>query len=121
MGIEGDSDTGAGNHPYHQHVNPFQVVLLMGAGLDEYLGIRVGEYRDTIPLTPTSQYRIRFIPDRFDGRALVHCHMVPHIDLGMAAVVSINKQRMVVVVVRGRGCWHCRRICLFIIPNNFYE
>ena len=91
VGIEGDSDTGAGNHPYHQHVNPFQVVD-MGAGLDEYLGIRVGEYRDTIPLTPTAQYRIRFVPDRFDGRALVHCHMVPHIDLGMAAVVSINNK-----------------------------
>jgi FtsP/CotA-like multicopper oxidase with cupredoxin domain len=91
VGIEGDSDVGAGNHPYHQHVNPFQVVDL-GVGLTEYLGIRVGEYRDTIPLTSSAQYHIRFIPDRFKGRSLLHCHMVPHIDLGMAAVVSINDE-----------------------------
>lgn len=87
VGIQGDSSAGAGNHPYHQHVNPYQVVLL--SGLDSVFGMKLGEYRDTMPLWQGGAFTIRFIPDRFPGRALVHCHMVPHADLGMAAVVKI--------------------------------
>eukprot|EP00946_MAST-07B_sp_MAST-7B-sp1_P003651 g3651.t1 len=90
VGIAGDSDVGAGNHPFHVHVNPFQVVSISGGTLVESLGVRVGEYRDTIPLSQSlGRIMIRFVPDRFVGRALIHCHMVPHVDLGMAAVAKI--------------------------------
>ena len=52
--------------------------------------VRVGEYRDTAPLWQSASYTVRFVPDRFTGRALIHCHMIPHVDLGMAAVANIT-------------------------------
>ena len=88
VGIEGDSSVGAGNHPFHVHVNPYQIVDLNG--VDSVFGIRPGEYRDTTPLWQGGAFKIRFKPDRFIGRALMHCHMVPHVDLGMAAVAQIT-------------------------------
>jgi FtsP/CotA-like multicopper oxidase with cupredoxin domain len=89
VGIAGDSNVGAGNHPFHVHVNPFQIVAI-GGSTTESLGVKIGEYRDTIPLSQSlGQYRLRFVPGRFAGRALIHCHMIPHVDLGMAAVTQI--------------------------------
>ena len=89
VGIAGDSNVGAGNHPFHTHVNAFQVVAIAGGALDEVLGVREGEYRDTVPLYRSGRYTLRFLPSRWTGRALVHCHMIPHADLGMAAVVQL--------------------------------
>ena len=143
------------NHPFHLHVNPFQVVgigwnnaSVMDIRLGEYVpnkepphGVRMGgcgwvpiswlcslhhpqlpphaalgcggtrgiglvaveqylhgpfgRWRDTLPV-PGSQapsgasLTLRFMPDTFTGRALLHCHMTPHIDLGMAAVAHIR-------------------------------
>ena len=89
--INGDSNLGAGNHPFPLHVNPFQVVAIGGSQYNPpVLGVTVGEYRDTLPLSQSASYTIRFRPDRFVGRALIHCHMIPHVDLGMAAVAAIN-------------------------------
>ena len=92
VGIEGDSNVGAGNHPFHVHVNPFQVVAIGGQTTPgvSVMGVRVGEYRDTVPLTQSwGKFTVRFVPDRFIGRVLLHCHMIPHVDLGMAAVTQI--------------------------------
>ena len=90
IGIAGDSNDGAGNHPFHMHVNPFQVVAIGTESNETLLGIRVGEYRDTLPLLAFARITIRFAPNRFTGRALLHCHLIPHVDLGMAAVVNIT-------------------------------
>ena len=40
--IAGDSNVEAGNHPFHMHVNPVQVVSV-GEGLNEILGVKLGE------------------------------------------------------------------------------
>ena len=89
VGIQGDSNVGAGNHPFHQHVNAFQIISF-GNGQTNMLGIRVGEYRDTIPLLASgSKVTIRFVPQQYVGKVLIHCHMIPHVDLGMAAVGQI--------------------------------
>jgi len=93
VGIAQDSNVGAGNHPFHVHVNPYQVVGIAN-GLSSLLGIKVGEYRDTIPMWQSGLYTIRFVPDSFTGRALIHCHMIPHIDLGMAAVANITNSTL---------------------------
>eukprot|EP00656_Telonema_subtile_P024985 TRINITY_DN27123_c0_g1_i1.p1 TRINITY_DN27123_c0_g1~~TRINITY_DN27123_c0_g1_i1.p1 ORF type:complete len:512 (-),score=96.87 TRINITY_DN27123_c0_g1_i1:34-1569(-) len=90
VGIAGASNLGAGNHPFHLHVNPFQVVSIGTEPDDILLGIKVGEYRDTLPLISFARLVIRFVPDRFTGRVLFHCHLTPHVDLGMAAVVNIS-------------------------------
>lgn len=88
--IDGD-ETASSNHPFHLHVNPFQVIAIGGnAGNASALDIRVGEWRDTLPIPKYAALTLRFRPDRFVGRALLHCHMVPHQDLGMAAVAVIS-------------------------------
>ena len=83
------------NHPFHLHVNPFQVVGI-GWNNASVMDIRLGEWRDTLPIpgdqAPSgASLTLRFMPDTFTGRALLHCHMTPHIDLGMAAVTHIYK------------------------------
>ena len=92
VGLAGDSSVSAGNHPFHVHVNPFQVVSIDGIVARGYsvLDVRVGEWRDTIPLWLGGRVTLRFRPDRFTGRALIHCHMIPHVDLGMAAVTLLQ-------------------------------
>ena len=34
--------------------------------------------------------KFRFKPERYGGKALIHCHVYGHADLGMMAVVQIN-------------------------------
>ena len=94
VGIAGDSSVAAGNHPFHVHVNPYQIVSIDGYTANySILGVAVGEYRDTIPLWLGGRVLIRFQPDRYTGRALIHCHMIPHVDLGMAAVAYIGERK----------------------------
>ena len=59
------------------------------------MDMQLGEWRDTLPIPGAeapggASLTIRFIPSRFTGHALLHCHMVPHNDLGMAAVMQIT-------------------------------
>ena len=91
VGIDGD-ETASSNHPFHLHVNPFQVVGIGATNastVSSMLDIQLGEWRDTLPIPKYDSLMIRFRPDRFAGHALFHCHMVPHTDLGMAAVADI--------------------------------
>lgn len=88
VGIDGD-ETASSNHPFHLHVNPFQIVGIGAANASSMLDIQLGEWRDTVPIPKYDSLTIRFRPDRFGGHALFHCHMVPHTDLGMAAVAHI--------------------------------
>jgi FtsP/CotA-like multicopper oxidase with cupredoxin domain len=92
ISIDGD-ETESSNHPFHLHVNPFQVVAIGGGDggnpNTSALDIRVGEWRDTLPIPKDAPVTVRFRPDRFVGMALLHCHMIPHQDLGMAAVAVI--------------------------------
>jgi FtsP/CotA-like multicopper oxidase with cupredoxin domain len=73
-------DTGYGGvegHPFHIHVNPFEVVSI--DGVDQPSGL----IQDTIwvPSDKTVIIRIRF--KQFVGKSVYHCHMLPHEDTGM--------------------------------------
>jgi FtsP/CotA-like multicopper oxidase with cupredoxin domain len=71
VSIAGDSNLGAGNHPFHLHVNPFQVVAIGGSAyLPPVLGVTIGEYRDTLPLWQSSSYTIRY------STLINHCYTV---------------------------------------------
>lgn len=77
-------------HPFHIHVQPFQVVSVNGVpakGVD---------YRDTVPIPPmqdgvpgTVVIRQRYAD--FTGRFVVHCHILFHEDHGMMAPVNVVK------------------------------
>ena len=85
--LENDSDAG---HPFHIHVNPFQVVDSSDAAL------RAGLWMDTVYVPPRQDngengfvvIRSRF--QRYIGRFVLHCHILPHEDNGMMLLVEIK-------------------------------
>jgi suppressor of ftsI len=77
--VRNDSDEW---HPFHIHVNDFQVMLVNG----EPVPLR---YEDTIGVPPHGEIVIR-IPFRdFTGKFVYHCHILVHEDFGMMAVVDV--------------------------------
>lgn len=82
-----------GQHPFHIHVNPFQVTKINGQPVDSPM------WQDTVilPVASTADdgstipgsvtFRSRFLD--FDGKFVLHCHILPHEDLGMMQIVEI--------------------------------
>lgn len=68
-------------HPFHIHVNAFQMLDAQG---------KPAEWRDTILVPPgkTVKFRTRF--ERFDGDFVLHCHILTHEDSGMMALVRVK-------------------------------
>lgn len=86
-----------GAHPFHIHVNPFQVVrvtrLSSGEDLTEdaqsqYFGMK-GVFKDTIMVEPDAEIVIRSHYERYVGRFVLHCHILAHEDSGMMRLVEI--------------------------------
>eukprot|EP01060_Flectonema_neradi_P031929 TRINITY_DN496_c3_g1_i1.p1 TRINITY_DN496_c3_g1~~TRINITY_DN496_c3_g1_i1.p1 ORF type:complete len:641 (+),score=91.98 TRINITY_DN496_c3_g1_i1:42-1964(+) len=72
-------------HPYHQHINHFQVVD--GRDPSGHV-IRDGEWRDVVPAWGVV---MRFYPVRFTGEVVIHCHMLQHEDQGMMGLYLIEQ------------------------------
>lgn len=69
-------------HPFHIHVNPFQLVAVDGVFLDPPI------WMDTVtPAGRTLTIRMRFTD--FRGDAVAHCHVLDHEDTGMMQKISI--------------------------------
>ena len=76
-----------GFHPFHIHVNPFQVdrtepdatgaIVRRTAWKDTILA-----FKDTLP-----PLRTRYL--RFTGKFVLHCHILQHEDQGMMQLVEI--------------------------------
>ncbi len=72
------------DHPFHLHVNPFQVVSRNGKP-EPYRA-----WKDTVLVKGNETVRIR-IPFRdFTGKAVYHCHVLDHEDLGMMGIVQMK-------------------------------
>jgi len=71
-------------HPIHVHVNPMQVIKINGESVEHK------RWQDTVvvPAGGTATVRMRFL--NFDGRFVMHCHILPHEDLGMMLNVNIQ-------------------------------
>ena len=73
-----------GSHPFHIHVNPFQVIKINGKPVDPV-------WRDTIlvrsnpPVTVTMRTRYEV----FTGKYVLHCHNLVHEDRGMMQLIEI--------------------------------
>ena len=69
------------DHPFHLHTNSFQI--LNSAGQPE------SAWRDVmlVPARQTRRFRVRF--DDFTGKAVYHCHILDHEDLGMMGVIEV--------------------------------
>eukprot|EP01062_Namystynia_karyoxenos_P075795 TRINITY_DN7346_c0_g1_i2.p1 TRINITY_DN7346_c0_g1~~TRINITY_DN7346_c0_g1_i2.p1 ORF type:complete len:881 (+),score=168.95 TRINITY_DN7346_c0_g1_i2:91-2733(+) len=80
---------GAQGHPMHKHINPMQIVSVAdGTGW-----LQVGDWHDVLYNpggAPGNDVVVRFQTDRFTGHCVIHCHFLPHEDLGCMAVLDIT-------------------------------
>jgi serine/threonine protein kinase len=74
----------AGNHPYHIHVNAFQVMTRNADGT-----LHPGDWKDTLLVTPTTPVVVRSRYEDFTGAFVLHCHILDHEDQGMMQGVEI--------------------------------
>ena len=84
--LENDSDS---PHPFHIHVNPFQVVDSSDPLLE------AGTWLDTVPIPPAKDgvpghVVMRTRIERFIGRFVQHCHILGHEDRGMMQLIEIS-------------------------------
>ncbi len=71
------------SHPFHIHVNPFQVQASFPDGTVEWV------WRDTILLQNKQSIKIRARFLDFSGKTVLHCHNLDHEDQGMMQVIQI--------------------------------
>lgn len=84
-----DTAGGGAAHPFHIHVNPFQVVAIKLPGKPELQLPRPWIWWDDIAL-PVGGYvkmRSRFVD--FTGAYVLHCHILGHEDRGMMEMVEV--------------------------------
>jgi FtsP/CotA-like multicopper oxidase with cupredoxin domain len=70
-------------HPFHIHINPFQVVSINGEKIDRK------SYDDTFPIPAKSEVVMRTKYKDYDGKYVLHCHILFHEDHGMMQVVEV--------------------------------
>lgn len=105
------------SHPFHIHVNPFQIVEIKqwmhpnndptkkGKLVTPNWAPKPGTWMDTITLPPRGyvRFRSRFadkvkIEDNtydFTGSFVLHCHILNHEDGGMMVVVNVRRKKAV--------------------------
>jgi FtsP/CotA-like multicopper oxidase with cupredoxin domain len=71
-------------HPFHLHINPFQVISRNGQ-TEPLLA-----WKDTVLIPSGETVRIRVKFADFTGKTVYHCHILDHEDLGMMGVVNIS-------------------------------
>lgn len=83
-------------HPFHIHVNPFEVVSVTdAAGRDltadpssQYFGLK-GAFKDTLFVEFGAVIKVRTHYRRYIGDFVLHCHILNHEDAGMMEMVRI--------------------------------
>ena len=77
-------NTGMMDHPFHIHVNPFQVVSRNGQP------DAMRAWKDTVLVRVGEIVRIRMAFRDFPGKTVYHCHILDHEDLGMMGLLDIQ-------------------------------
>jgi len=75
-----------GPHPFHHHINPYQLLDDLGSG---FFGQR-GEWRDVVSSGIFQNLSIRTRTADFTGKIIMHCHFLPHEDRGLMGFYIIN-------------------------------
>ncbi len=71
-------------HPFHIHVNPFQVVAVGGQRLANPY------WADSVTLPPLTSITIRSRFLRYTGKSVLHCHNMGHEETGMMQLIEIR-------------------------------
>lgn len=77
-------NTGVMDHPFHIHVNSFQVISRNG------IPETYPAWRDTVLVPRGETVRIRILFADFTGKTVYHCHILDHEDLGMMGNLQIG-------------------------------
>ena len=72
-----------GGHPYHIHINPFQVWQVSGDSVWPPV------WRDVVYTPPLDSVRIRSRYTQYTGDFVLHCHILNHEDQGMMQRIRI--------------------------------
>ena len=75
------------NHPFHIHVNPFEVIEKNPDG-----SVARRYFKDTLLVTPSQPVTLRSRYEVFDGKFVLHCHILDHEDQGMMQNVEIVRR-----------------------------
>ena len=79
--------TGVNAHPFHLHVNSFQIAADPDDTNGDYF--KQGDWHDVM-ITPGDAVTARFQTDRYVGKQVIHCHILEHEDEGMMLVTEIT-------------------------------
>ncbi|WPF90038.1 multicopper oxidase family protein [Cyanobacterium aponinum AL20118] len=79
-------NTGMMDHPFHIHVNSFQVISRND------IPENLLAWRDTVLVKRGERVKIRIRFDDFTGKTVYHCHILDHEDLGMMGNLQINSE-----------------------------
>lgn len=85
-----------GGHPFHIHVNPFQIVSIKdpegrevsGPGDHQFANLK-GDWKDTLFVEQGYVVTVRMRYERYIGDFVLHCHILDHEDKGMMQNVRI--------------------------------
>lgn len=78
------SNTGVMDHPFHLHVNPFQVISRNGQP-EPFTA-----WKDTVLVKPGETLRLRVKFADFPGKTVYHCHILDHEERGMMGVIEME-------------------------------
>jgi FtsP/CotA-like multicopper oxidase with cupredoxin domain len=80
-------------HPFHIHINPFQIVSITTGGSTPVTYTPTGRliWQDVIAIPPGGSVRIRHRFADFVGTYVLHCHILAHEDRGMMQLVRVVK------------------------------
>ena len=77
-------NTGTMAHPFHVHVNKFQVISRNGQ-TEPYAA-----WKDVVSVNPGERVRIRMAFRDYTGKTVYHCHVLDHEDRGMMGILDIQ-------------------------------
>jgi FtsP/CotA-like multicopper oxidase with cupredoxin domain len=75
--VQGPHHGGTEGHPFHIHVNSFEVISIGGKP------VAPGTIQDTVWVAEKSTVVIRIRFKQWTGKSVYHCHILPHEDTGM--------------------------------------
>ncbi len=92
--IRSVNDVGPVTHPFHIHVNPFEVTSIMAPAADDpgklVEQLKDGPiWRDTVKIPGGGYVKMRTRYTDFIGTFVQHCHILDHEDQGMMQLIDI--------------------------------
>jgi suppressor of ftsI len=72
-------------HTFHIHINDFQVTERNGKP------VHAQRKDDNVAVAPGDSITMRYLPVKYTGKFVFHCHVLGHEDNGMMGVVQVHK------------------------------